>query len=295
MFSARRRHTCEHQLDTVDTLNARKFHIAIRRLADNLAYGTDSSMYVGSGTEYSQSRPYQPGDPVKSIDWRITARTRKFFVKEYETPKRMPCYLLIDTSASMTVGSTRPTKYGLGVQIAGGLALACLDRISPVAVMGVGERELRYTPSLSRDRILEWMHALRTYRLDESTSIAERLQELGPILSNRVLLIVISDLHQPEAIQPLKRMAQQHDVVAIQMLDPAERELRGAGFVRGVEAETGRPFVTRGRMMGGFQDWLVAELKRARVDHLVLPVNESPLNRMRHFFKARGLLGKGVR
>ena len=148
----------EHQLDTIDTLDSRQFLIAIKRLADSLSYGTDASPFLGTGTEYVQSRLYQPGDPVRSIDWRITARTRKYHVKEFETPKRMPCYLLVDSSASMTISSYKRSKYATAVYMAGGLAFACLDRISPVAVMGVGETEIRYTPSLSRDKIFQWMH-----------------------------------------------------------------------------------------------------------------------------------------
>jgi uncharacterized protein (DUF58 family) len=67
----------QYSLDSVDHLNSRQFVIAIKRLADSLSYGTDRSPFVGSGTEYAQSRPYQPGDPVKAIDWRVTARTNK--------------------------------------------------------------------------------------------------------------------------------------------------------------------------------------------------------------------------
>ena len=284
-----------HQLDSIDTLDSRQFVMAVKRLADSLSYGTDSSPFLGSGTEYVQSRLYQPGDPVRSIDWRITARTKKYHVKEFQTPKRMPCYLLVDSSASMTVSSSQRSKYETAVFLAGGLAFACLDRTSPVSVVGVGETELRYNPSLSRDKIMQWLHKLRRYDFKQQTMLQERLRELGPMLKNRSLIIALSDLHQPDAIAPLKRLGQQHDVVALQLVDPAEKELRGAGFIRAREAETGRPITTRGSNVGIDQEQLKQELKRAQVDHLVIPTNEPIAYRLRHFFKSRGLLGKGAR
>ncbi len=285
----------QYQIDNVDTLDSRQFAIAVRSLADSLSYGTDASPFLGSGTDYVQSRIYQPGDPVRSIDWRVTARTHKFHVKEFETPKRMPCYLLVDTSASMTISSTRKSKYETAVFIAGGIGFACLDRISPVAVVGVGETELRYTPSLSRDKIMQWLYKLRKYNVREKTELAEQLRKLGPLLLNRSLIIVLSDLHQPEAIAPLKRIGQQHDVVLLQMKDPAENRIAGAGFIRAREAETGRPITTRGKRMGIDQEPLNQELKRGRVDHLVVPTDQPIAYRLRHFFKSRGLLGRGAR
>ena len=283
------------ELDSTDTLDSRQFMMAVKRLADSLSYGTDSSPFLGSGTEYVQSRIYQPGDPVRSIDWRITARTRKYHVKEFETPKRMPCYLLVDTSASMTISSTKRSKYATAVYLAGGLAFACLDRISPVALVGVGETEIRYQPSLSRDKIMQWLHKLRRYNTNEQTTIQERLRELGPTLNTKSLIIALSDLHQPDAIGPLKRLGQQHDVVALQLVDPAEKDLRGAGFIRGREAETGRTITTRGKNLGIDQEELKQQLKRAQVDHLMIPTDEPIAYRLRHFFKSRGLLGKGAR
>ena len=285
----------EHHLDSIETLDSRQFVMAVKRLADSLSYGTDSSPFLGSGTEYVQSRLYQPGDPVRSIDWRITARTKKYHVKEFQTPKRMPCYLLVDSSASMTVSSSQRSKYETAVFLAGGLAFACLDRTSPVSVVGVGETELRYNSSLSRDKIMQWLHKLRRYDFKQQTMLQERLSELGPMLKNRSLIIALSDLHQPDAIAPLKRLGQQHDVVALQLMDPAEKELRGAGFIRAREAETGRPITTRGSNVGIDQEQLKQELKRAQVDHLVIPTNEPIAYRLRHFFKSRGLLGKGAR
>ncbi|MEL7496210.1 MAG: DUF58 domain-containing protein [Planctomycetota bacterium] len=285
----------EYQLEQSDPLDSRQFIMAVKSLADSLSYGTDASPFLGSGTEYVQSRLYQPGDSVRAIDWRITARTHKYHVKEFETPKRMPCYLLIDTSASMTISSAKRSKYASAVYVAGGLAFACLDRISPVAVMGVGETDLRYTPSLSRGKIMQWLHKLRRYNLRETTQLDQRLRELGPHLLNKSLIIVLSDLHQPDAIAPLKRLGQQHDVVAIQFKDPVEDGIRGAGFLRAREAETGKPMTTRGGNLGIDQESLKQELKRGRVDHLVIHTDRPFAYQLRHFFKSRGLLGRGAR
>ena len=278
-----------------DFLNARQFYIAVRRLADSLSYGTDHSPWVGSGIEYVQSRPYEPGDSVRSIDWRVTARTRKVHVKEYESPKRLPVYILLDTSASMTVSSTARSKYELAVFIAGGLAMACLDRISPVGLLGTGGAVLHVRPSLSRDQIMGWLHKLRHYRFDEPTQLAKRVTELGPRLSQRTLVIVLSDLHDPEALGVLKRLGQRHDCAVLQLRDAAETSLRGAGLLRVQEAETGRALVAHGRTAWHDPTLVADVLRRAAIDHMVIDVDRPYVPQLRHFFKSRDILGRGAR
>lgn len=282
-------------LDTADHLNTRQFLIAIKKLADELSYGTDRSPFLGSGIEYAQSRIYQWGDPIRAIDWRVTARTGKVYVKEYEAPKRMPCYLLMDTSASMTVTSVKKSKYAVAVHIAGGLAFACLDRVSPVGVVGVGGRDFRLKPSLSRGQIMQWLHHFRTFRYDEPTALGRRVAQLAPTLTSRCLIIVLSDLHDESAVPALKLMAQQHDVIVIQLQDPAEMGVRGAGFLKAGEAETGRVFVTTGGRKWVDPETTARDLKRAGVDHLLIRTDKSFVANLRNFLRARGVLGRGTR
>jgi uncharacterized protein (DUF58 family) len=285
----------EGQLDTADHLDARQFLIAVKKLADALAYGNDRSPFLGSGIEYAQSRLYLPGDPVRAIDWKVTARTGKPFVKEYEAPKQLPCYILLDTSASMTVTSVRKSKYAVAVHIAGGLAFACLDRVSPVGVVGVGGRDIRMEPSLSRPQVLQWLHAFRRFRYDEPTTLGRRVAQLAPTLANRCLVIALTDLHDEEAVPALKLLAQRHDVAVIRLQDPAEGGVRGAGFLRAGEAETGRVFVTRGGAAWTSPEATARQLKRAGVDHLLVRTDRPFVADLRNFLRGRNVLGRGRR
>ncbi len=287
--------TSHGTLDEVEFLDARQFHLVIRRLANSLSYGSDRSPFLGGGIEFAQSRQYEPGDPVRDLDWRVMARTGKPFIKEYEAPKCMPVYLLIDTSASMTLSSVRQGKYATALTLAGGIALAALDRVSPVGVLAVGSRSLQVNPSLSKAQIMQWTLALRNYRTDETTTLAQRVTELTPTLTSRVLFIVLSDLHDPGAIPALKRAAQLHDCAVLQLQDPAEVGLHGAGFIRASEAETGAQFSTHGRRQHLDQQTLEADLRRAGIDHHRVLCGEPYLAGVRHFFSSRGLLGKTAR
>lgn len=279
-------------LQQTEPLDSRQFVIAIKRLADSLSYGTDRSPFLGSGLEYVQSRPYVPGDPVKTIDWRVTARTGVPHIKEYETPKQLPVWFVVDSSASMTLSSTRLSKYQLAVQIAGGLALTCLDRVSPVGLMAAGSRDLKISPSLSRETLMLWLHQLRRYDFSEETRLGEKLLALNPSLKQRALVIVLSDLHDPEAIPALKLLNGRHDLVTILLRDPAEDGLANAGFLRARDAESSRTMTTPAKKQFTSTSDLVSELQRASVDHFLLQTERPFLASLRLFLQSRNLLSR---
>lgn len=277
-----------------DHIDEKQFTLAVKRLADSLAYGADMSPFLGSGIDFVQSRQYQPGDSVKSIDWKVTARTGRYFVKEYEAPKQLPIYIVLDTSASMCVSSIKMSKYAWAVQLAAGLALVAQYRMSPVGLMGCGcaERDLHYKPTLSKSIVMQWAHELRHYDLSESTSLGRTLRRLTPSLQSKSLVMVISDLHDEEALSALKFINQEHDTIVLMMQDPAETGRIGGGIFRAQEAETGRTFISHGR-----KTWLDEEknldvLKRAGIDTLLLRTDEPVLGKLRNFLKDREALGK---
>ena len=179
----------EAHLPPVDQMARANFEMVVRTLADDLAFGTDDSLFVGSGLEYAQSRPYEPGDPVKQIDWKITARSTMAYIKEYETLKRMSTYLVVDTSGSMAASSTRLSKHDLAVWITAAIALVAVRRLSPVAVVGAGQRRTRVEPSMATGDLWQSLEPLRHPVAGEATDVAGRLTELEPRLQRRSLVV----------------------------------------------------------------------------------------------------------
>jgi uncharacterized protein (DUF58 family) len=279
------RRTIELSHDPVDS---RQFQLAVKQLADSLSFGPDDSIYHGSGLEYSQSRVYLPGDSVKLIDWRVSARTGKFYVKEYQEPRQIPLYILLDTSASMCVSSRPLSKYAWAVRIAAGIALAAQSRLTPVGLIACGERDLHVSPTLARNDVMQWALRLRSHGFLEGTLLGRRTRELLPTLRRRSALLVLSDLHDADAPAALRLVAQEHECMVLHLRDPAEAGIRGAGIFRGREAETGRTFFA-----SGLRRWLVdcnlkQQLTRHGIDYLLLATDQPILGPLRQFLKARG-------
>jgi hypothetical protein len=142
---------------------------------------------------------------------------------------------------------------------------------------------------------MQWLHQLRNFRYDEQTRLAARVAELSPQLTTRALVIVLSDLHDPDALVMLKRIGQRHDCVVLQFRDPAEASVRGAGFLRAREAESGEVFSTHGRATWFDQEQITDELKHSAIDHVLIDTDQPFVHRLRHFFRFRGVFGRGTR
>ncbi|MFO0826812.1 MAG: DUF58 domain-containing protein [Phycisphaerales bacterium] len=263
------------------------FEMVVRRLADDLAFGTDASRFVGAGLEYAKTRPYAPGDTLRMFDWRVTARTGKPFVKEYDTLKRTNVYLVVDTSASMGVGSTPLNKHHLAVWIAAALGLVAQRRLSPVAVIGAGERRTRFVASLLQSDLWRALEPLRDESLVESTRLAERLGDLDVRAKRASVIVALSDLHDPNVVPALRHAAQKHDCIAIHLVDPAERGRLRAGFFRGQEAETGRSFLATGRTAWDSAASMATDLARSGVSYLRLQTDQPFLAPLRQFLAFR--------
>ncbi len=280
-------HGATAQLGSPEELSHAKFELVVRRLADDLAYGADTSLFVGSGLEYAQSRPYEPGDPVRQIDWRVSARVGKAYIKQHETLKRTTINLVVDTSASMSVSSGPLSKHEMAIWIASAIGLVGQRRLSPVAVLGAGERETRVEASLARADLWHAIEPLRTHSFTERTRLAECLDRLSARTSRMSMVVVISDLHEPECIGALKRIAQNHDCAVLHVQDRAEHGALRAGFVRVRESESAGSFLATGRTRWVDLDATARELRRAGIAHLPLVTDRPFIGPIRHFLSTR--------
>lgn len=263
----------------------------LKRLADDLTYGTDASRFVGAGIDYAQTRPFAYGDNVRSIDWKVTAKTGKFHIKEYEATKRSSLYVIVDTSASMSfssLGPGRPSKHDLAVWLGSALGLVGLRRRSPVSILSGGERDAGgdAAPTLSTGRVWRRIEQLRAPSHTERTTLSRQLAKVESLAFYTSTIIVISDLHEAGAVEAIKRLGQRHDVIVIQPQDPAEAAPLRAGFVRAREAETGAEFLLPRRGMPGPDHR--PELIGAGVDHVLLRTDEPVIPPVRRLLALRG-------
>jgi uncharacterized protein (DUF58 family) len=270
-----------------------------RGLVNSLFTGEYHSVFKGQGMEFAEVREYQPGDEVRSIDWNVTARMRRPFVKRYVEERELTVMLAVDLSGSERFGTRGRFKSELATELGAVLGMSAVRNNDRVGALLFTDRIEHLLPPRKGRR-----HALRLIRdllafepKGARTDIGGALQYLERMLSHHTIIFVISDFLDAELEKPLKRLAQRHDVVAISVEDPSERLLPDVGLARFVDPETGETLdvdtsdsevrARYERAMEGERDVRRRLLRRLAIDEIVVRTDQDYVQPLLRFFRSR--------
>src|SRR5687768_1968104 len=203
-----------------------------RGLVNSLFTGEYRSVFKGQGMEFSEVREYQPGDEVRTIDWNVTARMRRPFVKRYIEERELTVMLAVDLSGSERFGTVRRFKSELATELAAVLAMSAVRNNDRVGIVLFTDRiEYILPPRKGRKHVLRILRDILTFEpAGRGTDIAGVTNHLARTLSQKTIIFLISDFDAPNIERPLKILAQRHDVVAVTVEDPSEQELPDIGL-----------------------------------------------------------------
>jgi len=223
------------------TREVRRLEITTRHLVRDIMAGEYSSAFRGRGVEFAEVREYQPGDDVRTIDWNVTARLGAAYVKRYLEERELSVLFVADRSASSSFGSVRRTKSDLTTEVCAVLALAAARNNDRVGAVFATDRVERYVaPRKGRRQALRVISDLLSFQPSGSgTDLGAALAYLEPMLRRRAVIFLISDFMATGYETPLGRLARRHDVIALQLIDPRERELPDVGLVTLWDPESG--------------------------------------------------------
>ena len=241
--------------------------LSARAIADTMKHGAFKSLYRGQGIEFSGVREYLPDDNVRAIDWNVTARMGKPFVKQYEEDRELQVFFVLDRSASMCAGSKGKTRVSVASEAAALLLLAAEQNASAVgAVFFDGAIQHSYAPKSGRAQVMTILS-----RLDQTDDAARAgsvlalaLNGAGKMLKRQSLVFVFSDFRTTDWIQPLARLSHKHDVVAVRVTDTTDTEIPSLGTIPFKDRETGELRVLPTSSQAFRQAWF--EDNRQRTD-----------------------------
>jgi uncharacterized protein (DUF58 family) len=252
-----------------------------REVVEGLRVGSHRSPLRGFSTEFAHHRQYSPGDPIRSIDWRVFGRTEKYFTKLYEAETNFDCHILVDSSASMTYGSGKVSKLEYAKFLAASVAYMVLKQRDSVG-LSVFDSEVRayMPPRSSMGVILEIDRMLRVTKPIPKTTIAKQLHDIAMLMKRRSFVVLISDLFSDvdDIMAGLDHLKYDgHNVVVIQTLDPYEMEFpfKGTWCFEGLEGEdplTTQTDRTRDAYLasfGSYLDNLTARCVGSHIDYTV--------------------------
>ena len=279
----------------------RKIEIKARGLSSNIFAGQYHSAFKGRGMAFSEVREYQYGDDVRDIDWNVTARFNKPYVKVFEEERELTVMLLIDVSGSLDFGTKKQFKRDMVTEIAATLAFSAIQNNDKIGVIFFSDKIEKYIPpKKGRKHILYIIREMLDFNAESRhTDVAQAIEFLTGVSKRRCTAFILSDFYvRQDFLQQLTIANNKHDVVAIQVYDKRGCELPNIGLMKVVDAETGyEQYVdTSSRKVRETyrRYWMKrqADLKetfaKSNVDSVSIATDEDYVRSMMGLFKQRG-------
>jgi len=293
-------------METADLLKkVRKIEIKTRGLSGNIFAGEYHSAFKGRGMTFSEVREYQPGDDVRNIDWNVTARFGQPFVKVFEEERELTVMLIIDVSESEGFGTQSKFKRDLIAELSAVLSFSASINNDKVGAVFFGNKVEKFIPpKKGRSHILRIIKEILDFTPeDKGTNISEVLAYHTSALKKRCTTFILSDFmdfdenNMPKFEQALKIISSKHDVVALRVYDPREKELPSIGLVEMTDAETGQTVLVNTsskRTRNTYSKWwnecnenLFKTFSKHRIDSVNVATNEDYIKSLVKLFKKR--------
>lgn len=276
----------------------RKIEIKTRKLSRNIFAGEYHSQFKGRGMAFSEVREYQAGDDVRSIDWNVTARLNKPYIKVFEEERELTVMLLVDVSGSRNFGTLSQMKRDMMAEIAATLAFSTIANNDKVGVIFFSNKVEKFIPAKKgKTHVLHIIRELLSFEpSSKGTDMAEALQYFANAQKRRCTAFLISDfIGAGKVDKPLLIASNRHEVNAIQIYDRREAELPNIGLVKFHDAESGKDLwvdtsveTTRNDYAQSWkrnQDILERLFTRTGVNHISIRTDEDYVKALMHLFR----------
>ena len=278
----------------------RKIEIKARGLSSNVFAGQYHSAFKGRGMAFSEVREYQYGDDVRDIDWNVTARFHRPYVKVFEEERELTVMLLIDVSGSLDFGTQRQMKRDMVTEIAATIAFSAIQNNDKIGVVFFSDKIEKYIPpKKGRKHILYIIREMLDFQPESKrTDVKQAVEFLSSVQKRRTTAFILSDFYvRNDFMQSLQIANRKHDVVAIQVYDQRAKELPDVGLMRVVDAETGfEQYVDTSskRLRDSYrkfwmnrQTQLFETFNKSNVDNVSIATNEDFVKALMMLFKQR--------
>ena len=278
----------------------RKIEIKARGLSSNIFAGQYHSAFKGRGMAFSEVREYQFGDDVRDIDWNVTARFHRPYVKVFEEERELTVMLLIDVSGSLDFGTQKQMKRDMVTEIAATIAFSAIQNNDKIGVVFFSDKIEKYIPpKKGRKHILYIIREMLDFHPESKrTDVKQAVEFLSSVQKRRTTAFILSDFYVRNDFQQSLQIAnRKHDVVAIQVYDQRARELPDVGLMKVVDAETGfEQYVDTSskRLRDSYrkywqsrQSQLLEIFNKSNVDNVSIATNEDFVKAMLMLFKQR--------